>query len=56
MLGAGLSEVELDCIAQSKWASLHGLVSLLIARPTFPWVDRETLIRTHIESLLAGMT
>ena len=54
VLGGELTEVELDCLAQSTWASLHGLVSLLIARPTFPWVDRETLIRAHIESLLPG--
>lgn len=45
-----------DAIAatQSLWAGLHGLVSLLIARPEFPWVDREQLIATHVAMLRKG--
>jgi AcrR family transcriptional regulator len=38
--------------AQLIWASMHGLVSLMIARPGFPWLDRERLIAAHV-SLLA---
>jgi AcrR family transcriptional regulator len=34
--------------AQSAWASLHGLVALLLARADFPWVERESLIEHHI--------
>ena len=40
--------------AQSIWAALHGLVALLIARPNFPWVDREALIAAHIERTVHG--
>ena len=40
-----------DELAQSLWASMHGLVSLLIARPGFPWADRETLIDGHVRML-----
>jgi len=40
--------------AQVLWAGLHGLVALLIARPEFPWVDRETLITTHVAMLAKG--
>jgi len=39
---------------QSLWAGLHGLVSLLIARPEFPWIDRERLIATHVAMLRRG--
>ena len=39
---------------QSLWAGLHGLVSLLIARPEFPWIDREALIATHVAMLRRG--
>ncbi|MBO9543239.1 TetR/AcrR family transcriptional regulator [Caulobacter sp.] len=39
---------------QSLWAGLHGLVSLLIARPEFPWVDRAPLIATHVAMLRRG--
>ncbi|MGZ9810376.1 TetR/AcrR family transcriptional regulator [Pseudoroseicyclus sp. H15] len=37
----------LDIRAQSLWATLHGLVSLLLARPHFPWADRERLVAAH---------
>ncbi|TAL28406.1 MAG: TetR/AcrR family transcriptional regulator [Phenylobacterium sp.] len=39
-------------LAQSLWAALHGLVALLLARPEFPWVEREALIQGHIDLLL----
>lgn len=42
-------------VAQSLWASMHGLVSLLLARPSFPWVDQEALIATHLGLLHAPL-
>jgi AcrR family transcriptional regulator len=48
-LGQGLAPDALELLSQSLWASLHGLVSLLIARPEFPWADRQRLIDLHIE-------
>lgn len=50
MPGASGTEVRLE--AQSHWASLHGLVSLLIARPVFPWSERQELIDHHVARLL----
>ena len=41
-------------LTQTLWAGLHGLVSLLIARPEFPWVEREALIAAHIGMLRRG--
>ena len=35
-------------LAQSTWAHVHGLVSLLIARSEFPWADRDALIDEHL--------
>ncbi|MGF7148268.1 AcrR family transcriptional regulator [Sphingomonas zeicaulis] len=40
--------------AQSIWATLHGLVALLIARPHFPWVDRDALIAAQVERAVQG--
>lgn len=37
--------------AQAIWAHVHGLVSLLIARPEFPWSDRDALIDAHLRLL-----
>jgi len=41
-------------LTQTLWAGLHGLTSLLIARPEFPWVEREALIAGHIAMLRRG--
>jgi AcrR family transcriptional regulator len=30
------------------WANIHGLTSLLVARPTLPWPDLETFIDEHL--------
>jgi AcrR family transcriptional regulator len=42
---------EVQIAAQSAWASMHGLVSLLIARPEFPFFDHRLLIEAHISCL-----
>ncbi|MBU6266107.1 MAG: TetR/AcrR family transcriptional regulator [Sphingomonadales bacterium] len=42
-------------VAQSCWATTHGLVSLLLARGYFPWADREKLISTHLHSANEGV-
>lgn len=52
-LGAGLPPDELELLAQSLWAALHGLVSLLLARPNFPWSKRNRLIEFHITRVFA---
>ena len=48
------AEDDVMSATQSLLAGLHGLVSLLIARPEFPWVDREQLITTHVAMLVRG--
>lgn len=40
-------------LAQSTWASMHGLVALLLVRHEFPWVGRERLIALHLGRLCA---
>ncbi len=49
-IGAGHPDVEVA--AQSLWAGMHGLVSLLLARAGFPWVERDRLIDWHVARLL----
>lgn len=52
---AGLThDDDVQRITQTLWAGLHGLVSLLIARADFPWVEREVLIACHISLLRRG--
>jgi hypothetical protein len=55
-VAAGLTRPgEAVLLSQSLWAGLHGLVSLLIARPGFPWADHQVLISRHIAALADGV-
>lgn len=54
--GRGLTvDVEPAALTQSVWSSMHGLVSLLIAKPAFPWVERELLITSHLRLMARGV-
>ena len=47
--------VDVATASQTLWAAGHGITSLLIAHPMFPWVDREELIEHLIDTMLAGL-
>jgi AcrR family transcriptional regulator len=51
----GLLTVDPKVAAQVLWAGAHGIVSLMITKPYFDWVDREQLTRTMIDALFAGL-
>jgi len=44
-------------VAQALWASVHGLVAALIARPRpdFPWEEVDDLVRVQTDMLLNGL-
>jgi AcrR family transcriptional regulator len=50
--------VDVETTAQALWASVHGITSLLIQRPAFPWVPQKALIaqiiNSSIDSLVAA--
>lgn len=46
---------DLEATAQVLWASIHGLTSLLIARPKFQWVERDRLIDTLVTNSIQGL-
>jgi AcrR family transcriptional regulator len=37
------------------WAGVHGLTSLLVAKPELPWPDRDRFIEDHIALSLQGL-
>jgi AcrR family transcriptional regulator len=37
-------EVDIDATTQALWSAIHGVTSLLIVHPDFPWVDKNKLI------------
>lgn len=51
--GARLAE-EPMVVAQTLWAGLHGLVSLIITTPEFPWVEQNRLIENMLRTLGQG--
>jgi len=55
MEGKAIAEEDKKAAAQALWASGHGVVTLLIDHPDFPWVDRERLIGTTIELMVEGL-
>jgi AcrR family transcriptional regulator len=55
-IGAGLFRVnDVDIASQVLWAGVHGVTSLLIAKPAFPWVEKRALIEEMVDTLLGGL-
>jgi len=53
---AGLFQhVATQLAAQTIWVAAHGLTSLLVLRPDFPWTAREVLISSVMETTLRGL-
>jgi len=52
---AGIRPEMVENAGQAVWAAVHGVTSLLILRPRFPWADREKLIRRVIDSAVDGL-
>jgi AcrR family transcriptional regulator len=46
---------DLDAASQVIWAAVHGVTSLLIARPDFPWSERERLIGTVLAYIVQSL-
>jgi len=52
--GGVFRRLDLSQTSQALWAGVHGIASLLIARPDFPWVEKDQTIDLLIDSLCAG--
>lgn len=50
-----LKHDDAEVISQTLWAAIHGLTSLLIKHPGFPFVERERLIGDLIDTLIKGI-
>jgi AcrR family transcriptional regulator len=48
--------VDVDLVSQSLWVAIHGLTSLLIHLPQFPWVARDQLMATVIDNAVDPFT
>lgn len=44
-----------EVASQALWAAVHGITSLLILRPSFPWAAKKALIVTVVDSAVDGL-
>ena len=50
-----LNRDDVEEVAQSVWAAQHGVVMLLIAKPNFPFIERNRLIDSVLDMCIAGI-
>lgn len=53
--GGRMFPADPDLLAQSLWAAAHGVTSLLVQRPSFPWVARSKLVDRVIDSAVNAL-
>lgn len=46
---------DVEVVSQSLWAGIHGITSLLITKPGFPWVEQTRLIETLLDMQIEGL-
>ena len=46
---------DVETTSQILWVTIHGITSLLIVRPNFPWVEREGLIDQVLDTAIRGL-
>ena len=49
-------QVDADTTAQAWWSAVHGVTSLLIAYPDFPWMQRDELIAHLLDTMVSGLS
>ena len=54
-VAAGRMKGDPRTLAQAIWAAGHGVVSLMITKPYFPWTDRQVLTKTLLDALFDGL-
>lgn len=47
--------MDADAGSQALWSAAHGITSLLILHPTFPWADHEKLVGQVIDAAVDGL-
>ncbi|MCK5407479.1 MAG: TetR/AcrR family transcriptional regulator [Candidatus Krumholzibacteria bacterium] len=50
-----IRQVDTELAAQGVWTGIHGVTSLMITIPNFPWGDRDTVIDHVVDSLIEGL-
>lgn len=48
-------QMNVELAAQTLWAGVHGITSLLITHDTFPWVGKKQVIHSTVDTLIGGL-
>lgn len=46
---------DIELVSQTLWTGIHGVTSLLNTQPKFPWLEREKVIESVLDTLIAGV-
>ena len=46
---------DVELVSQTLWCGVHGLTALLITHQMFPWVNKEQLIHSTVNTLVSGV-
>ena len=47
--------LDVELAAQTLWAGIHGITSLLITHEDFPWAGKDKVIQSTVDTLVAGL-
>jgi len=50
-----LRSQDAELISQTLWCGVHGVTSLLITHQVFPWVGKEQVIESVVDTMIAGV-
>jgi hypothetical protein len=55
-----LPATDIETAAQTTWMAIHGITSLAISAtpdkcPGFPWLDRDHLVESALDLVIAGL-
>jgi AcrR family transcriptional regulator len=54
-IGRMAPDTDTYLMALHIWANIHGLTSLLVSRPSFPWPDLAAFVEEHLALCMAGV-
>jgi AcrR family transcriptional regulator len=47
--------MNVELASETLWAGIHGVTSLLITHGTFPWVGKDKVIHSTVDTMVAGL-
>ena len=51
-----LRSSDAELVSQTLWCGAHGVTCLLITHPVFPWAEKEQVIESVIDTMIAGVS